>query len=110
VPLPAVAAEDLTGIVVNRRGVPLADVDVTLGGVVYTTDDDGRFRFEGAGAGAVSAERVAYLPQTANWDGRRDFVTITLPERIARGVHIAGWVPATDAGFRRCSTSVRPPR
>jgi hypothetical protein len=100
VPLPAMAAEDLTGIVVNRRGVPLADVDVTLGGVVETTDHDGRFRFQGAGAGAVSAERVAYLPQTANWDGRRDFVTITLPERIARGVHIAGWVPATDAGFQ----------
>ncbi|MGF1665922.1 MAG: putative glycoside hydrolase [Acidimicrobiia bacterium] len=101
VPLPAVAAEDLMGIIVNGRGVPLADVDVARGGVVYTTDDDGRFRLVGASAGAVSAERVAYVPQTASWDGRRDFVTITLPERIARGIHIAGWVPATDAGFQQ---------
>jgi hypothetical protein len=69
--------------------------------VTYTTAADGRFLFERASAGVVSAERVAHLPQTASWNGRHDFVTITLPERIARGLHLAGWIPTVDADFQK---------
>jgi hypothetical protein len=98
---PALAAEDLLGIVVNRRGVPLADVDVTVDGVTFTTDADGRFVFRGVSPGPVHLERVAHLPRTVEWDGAADFLEIVLAERIARGLHVAGWIPASDAEFQQ---------
>ena len=99
-PLPASAGDDLLGIVVNRRGVPLGDVDVTLGGATYTTDDDGRFVFRGVAPGTLTLDRVAYISQSVGWDGSAEYLRITMPERISRGIHVAGWVPATDAEFQ----------
>ncbi len=99
-PIPASAGDDLLGIVVNRRGVPLGDVEVTLGGAGYTTDDDGRFVFRGVAPGTLTLDRVAYISQSVGWDGSAEYLRITMPERISRGIHVAGWVPATDAEFQ----------
>ena len=103
VPAPVAAAEsnDLIGIVTNRRGVPLADVDVTLNGATFTTGDDGRFVFRGVVPGDVAFGRVAHVPQTVSWDGTHEYLGVTMAERIARGIHVAGWIPSVDADFQR---------
>jgi hypothetical protein len=100
VPQAAGAAGDVTGIVVRPNGVPLHDVDLALGGVTYTTSEDGRFVFRGAAPGELTVNRVAYADQTVLWDGAADWITITMVPMVVRSIHVAGWVPADSGQFQ----------
>ena len=92
--------DTVTGLVVNRRGVPLRDVHVRLGDHLTVTGVDGRFRFERVATGTVTFERVGYTPAAIEWAGEADWLGVTLTPRIVRSIHVTGTKPATNTGFQ----------
>ncbi len=87
-----------TGRVLDADGDPLEGAVVRGGEVTASTDASGRFDLSGFDAGALTFQRPAYDSRTVTWDGTTGF-TLRLAPRVIRGLHVAGWVAASEAGF-----------
>ncbi len=95
------AEADLVGRVLDREGDPLEHAVLTSGSVSISTDPAGRFDASALPPGRVTVSRPAFATRSFEWDGRSPWTTIRLAPKTVRGIHVAGWVAASNSGFQR---------
>lgn len=73
------AAAQVTGVVVDASGAPVAGAAVTAGGASATTGDDGAFALQDAPAGAeVRVTAAGFAPASVTVEGRSDGLRLVL--------------------------------
>jgi hypothetical protein len=85
------------GTVTTDAGVPLPGATVRLGDVSASTGADGTFELAPAVAGEVTAERPAWMPSVASWDGETNPLDFRLTPRTVKATHAVMWLPKGDA-------------
>lgn len=87
----------LKGTVVGDDGRPLPATTVALNGRTAHTDESGTFELTRALAGELSAERPAWEPATATWDGAAPTVEIAMQPRDIRALRVSGDKAASES-------------
>ncbi len=80
----------LRGVVKGSDGRPLAQVNVQMNGVETITDDSGGFTISRAVPGPITAQRPAWYPAEAVWDGSASTVELVLDPVTVRGLRVGG--------------------
>jgi|GEM_PF-480680 len=80
----------LSGRVSTNRGVALPGVDVTLGDVRDTTNDDGLFEIVRAVPGDLALSRPAWQDALVPWDGSTNAIDTTMEPIRVYGIRVGG--------------------
>jgi len=80
----------LSGRVSTNRGVALPGVEVTLGDVRDTTNDDGLFEIVRAVPGDLALSRPAWQDALVPWDGSTNAIDTTMEPIRVYGIRVGG--------------------
>ena len=78
----------LSGRVATHRGIALPGVDVRLGSIQDTTNDDGRFEIVRAEPGDLQLTRPAWADSVVAWDGAESEIDTTMEPVEVHGIRV----------------------
>ncbi len=91
----------LRGLVRAADGRPMPATTVTMNGVAAVTDDAGTFVVNRAVPGPIQAQRPAWQPAQAEWDGAAPSVELVMDPITIRGLRVSGEAAADPAHWEQ---------